>query len=143
MTLTLGFVAMCCSVSPTQSTEVSCGYEVQKDCLLERTTKHSCIQCAKSHEEDLIKAGCTEDQQVERLCRGAKPVVGGFDVVEYFSMEPTELGVLGTPEFTYNLTSPDADGSPRFTYQFWFSTQKNREKFAADPWKYAPKYGGF
>ena len=101
------------------------------------------MRCAKAHADDLQKAGCTEKEQIEQLCGGVKPVVGGFDVVQYFSLPPTAPGVLGSPEFTHNLTSPDADGSPRFTYNFWFATAENRDAFAANPWKYAPKNGGF
>ena len=121
----------------------TCGQAIQTYCLFDRATKQDCFRCAKAHEADLIKAGCTKDEQVRQLCTGVKPVIGGFDVVQFFSLHPTEPGVMGSPEFTHNLTSPDADGSPRFTYQFWFSTAGNRDAFAADPWKYAPKNGGF
>ena len=33
--------------------------------------------------------------------------------------------------------------TPLGDYEFWFSTAANRARFAADPWKFAPKYGGF
>jgi len=74
---------------------------------------------------------------------GAMPVIGGYDVVEYFSLAPNDTGVKGVPEYAHHLTSPDADGTARFTYEFWFSSLANKNKFAADPWKYAPKYGGW
>ena len=28
-------------------------------------------------------------------------------------------------------------------YEFWFQNEANRGRFALDPWRYAPKYGGF
>ena len=77
------------------------------------------------------------------MAMAGKPVIAGWDVVEYFSLNSSALGVQGSPEWAYNFTSPDADGSPRFTYEFWFTSEANKEKFIADPWKYAPKYGGF
>jgi YHS domain-containing protein len=43
------------------------------------------------------------------------------------------VAVPGKPEFAYNFNG----------YQFWFSTQDNRERFIQDPWKYAPAWGGF
>jgi hypothetical protein len=62
--------------------------------------------------------------------------------VQYFSLQPGDMGVLGSPAFAHNLTSPD-NGSPRFQYEFWFKNQANKDKFAVNPWKYAPKNGGF
>ena len=96
----------------------------------------------------------------------ADPVISGYDVVAYFGLNATDDGVQGLASFAHNFTSPDKDGSPRFTYEFWFANAANRDKFAADPWKYmqrdsnsrphesagslfasrcryAPKYGGF
>ena len=49
----------------------------------------------------------------------------------------------GSAVFAHNFTSPDKDGSPRFVHEFWFASAANRDKFAADPWKFAPKFGGF
>ena len=72
-----------------------------------------------------------------------KPVIAGFDVVEFWNLAPTDMGVKGSPDFAANLTSPDADGSPRFVHEFWFQNAANQEKFQADPWKYAPKFGGY
>merc|ERR1712216_897646 len=28
-------------------------------------------------------------------------------------------------------------------YEFWFQNEENRDVFAADPWSYAPAYGGY
>ena len=130
----------------------SCEYEIQKNCLFERvpaaaaSTPHAdlvtCGKCAEAHESDLEKV-CSNDQQVENFCASTKPVIGGYDVVQYFSLKSTDMGVLGSPQFAHNFTSPDIDGTPRFAHTFWFVNGENRDKFASDPWKYAPKNGGF
>jgi hypothetical protein len=80
---------------------------------------------------------------VSGAAAGLKPVVGGWDVVEYFSLPVTAMGVRGSQAFAANFTSPDKDGSPRFAHEFWFKDAANKAKFEGDPWKYAPKYGGF
>lgn len=110
--------------------------------MFERTDKEACLKCAKAHETDLRKA-CSTREEVEQFCGSTKPIIGGYDVVQYFSLQPTDMGVLGSPDFAYNFTSPDKDGSPRFTHEFWFVNEGNRDKFATDPWKYAPKNGGY
>jgi len=64
------------------------------------------------------------------------PVLLGFDVVQYHfipSYKDGGIAVRGLPEFAFNFNG----------YQFWFSTAKNRDLFLADPWKYAPAWGGF
>lgn len=43
------------------------------------------------------------------------------------------VAVRGSSEFAYNFQG----------YQFWFSSEKNRNLFIGDPWKYAPAWGGF
>lgn len=135
---------VCSSVSAD-----TCEDEIQRDCLFARvgsltnqTDRKSCLECAKAHEADLLKV-CNSTQQVEDFCQSPKPVLGGYDVVQYFSLNENDPGVMGSSEFTHTFTSPDKDGSPRFTHEFWFSAADNRDKFAADPWKYAPKNGGY
>jgi hypothetical protein len=108
--------------------------------MFNRTDKQACLTCAEAHENSTEMCS---NQQVDQFCGSTKPVLGGFDVVQYFSLQPTDMGVLGSPTWAYNFTSPDKDGSPRFTYEFWFVNEGNRDKFAADPWKYAPKNGGY
>lgn len=39
--------------------------------------------------------------------------------------------------YAFNLTSSGEQ------WQFWFSSAANMRAFAADPWKYAPAWGGF
>ena len=120
----------------------TCEEVIQMHCLNDRFTPQSCGACAEAHANDLRKV-CSSGRQIEQFCRSTKPVIGGFDVVEFFSLQPGAKGVLGRPDFAHNLTSQDKDGSPRFTYEFWFKNRENRDKFALDPWQYAPKNGGF
>jgi hypothetical protein len=120
----------------------TCEQTIQEDCLNDRTTWQACDHCAEAHQSNLRKACPGGSAQVERFCKSTKPVIGGFDVVQYFSLQPGDMGVMGKPEFKHNLTSDD-HGSPRFSYEFWFANEANRLKFALDPWKYAPKNGGF
>mmetsp|Transcript_15630 Transcript_15630/g.17375 ORF Transcript_15630/g.17375 Transcript_15630/m.17375 type:complete len:179 (-) Transcript_15630:27-563(-) len=61
------------------------------------------------------------------------PVLKGYDVVAYFSLKPDDNGIQGSKDLAFNFTG----------YEFWFSTPANMALFKANPWKYAPKYGGF
>ena len=78
---------------------------------------------------------------------GEKPVLGGYDMVAYF--RDAQNATLGMPEFNYTLKTQDCGfdktGSckDRFSYDFWFASAAHRDAFAADPWAFAPKYGGF
>jgi YHS domain-containing protein len=54
----------------------------------------------------------------------------GYDPVAYFEQEQP---IRGLPEHGYTYK-----GS-----KFLFASAKNQKKFAADPEKYAPQYGGF
>ena len=76
------------------------------------------------------------------------PVLGGYDVVEYQQLQPTDNGILGTSAFKFQLLTEDFsnDTSPKMeptNWTFHFKNQKNRNTFASDPWRYAPRYGGF
>jgi YHS domain-containing protein len=42
------------------------------------------------------------------------------------------------PEFGTSAVTATLNG-----YTFWFKSTANRDKFASDPWAYAPAYGGF
>lgn len=60
----------------------------------------------------------------------AEGAIGGYDAVAYFT--------LGTP----------TPGSPEFTHpwqgaQWRFASAANRDLFAADPERYAPRFGGY
>lgn len=63
------------------------------------------------------------------------PVLGGVDFVDLLESktEGTDKPDFGTSDFTSTLNS----------YTFHFKSQDNKGKFDADPWKYAPAYGGF
>ena len=76
------------------------------------------------------------------------PVVGGYDVVEFHNLQATDDGVLGSSAFTHDLLtedlSPDSSKKMKSTnWTFHFKNKANQELFAADPWAYAPRYGGF
>lgn len=61
------------------------------------------------------------------------PVLSGYDVVAYFSLDEGADGVQGTEEFTATYQE----------YTFYFSSQDNLNQFEANPSKYAPQWGGF
>lgn len=63
----------------------------------------------------------------------SKGAIRGADAVAYWNLEPGANAVLGSDEFTY-----------RWMGAVWkFASAENRDKFAADPQKYAPQYGGY
>ena len=64
-------------------------------------------------------------------------VMEGYDVVAYFSLSPTDDGVLGSAAYSTVLNTTTG------SYSFRFSSQDNLDKFQASPWSYAPLYGGF
>lgn len=66
------------------------------------------------------------------------PVMEGYDVVSYRSLSPGGKGVKGMA--TINSTVEVAGVG---TYDFYFSSSENKDLFDSDPWKFAPKYGGF
>lgn len=63
------------------------------------------------------------------------PVTGGIDYV-HLQEELTES--VDVPEQGDAQYTADLNG-----YTFWFKSAANVAKFEADPWKYAPAYGGF
>ena len=69
--------------------------------------------------------------------------MAGYDVVHYFGINYNSCNSRkGKKKFSYDLHSKDENNETR-VYQFWFATQSNLDKFSQDPWKYAPKFGGF
>lgn len=64
-----------------------------------------------------------------------RPLYIGVDVVAYFSLdeESEETHINGSSTFTSQLNG----------YTFWFSSDENQSLFEADPWKYAPMFGGY
>ena len=75
------------------------------------------------------------------------PVLFGYDVVEYFNLEAGAPGVLGSDAFAANITGQDLSNSTEkmtdTEYTFYFKSAANQQAFLNDPWRYAPKYGGF
>jgi hypothetical protein len=71
----------------------------------------------------------------------AAPVLEGYDMVS-FKPGAGVTGVMGKASIAYNLTSQD-NGVDRFVSEFWFSSEANKAAFVADPWTYAPRWGGF
>merc|ERR1711981_71689 len=73
-------------------------------------------------------------------CTGTNlPVLGGIDVVDFENLKESSWTAAG---------DPPTKGDSQFTgtlngYTFHFKSAANQAKFAADPWKYAPAWGGF
>jgi len=82
------------------------------------------------------------------VVQGSKPVLYGYDVVEYFSLDSSAQGVMGKEDFAADLLSTDKNtkATSQMTpsnFTFWFKNAANKATFEADPWKYAPQWGGF
>ena len=65
------------------------------------------------------------------------PVLSGYDVVAYHSLDAGSDAVAGSSEFT------ETYGNHGNKYTFYFSSQKNLELFKKDPSRYLPANGGF
>jgi len=69
----------------------------------------------------------------------AKPVLYGYDVVEYFHLDPSAAGVLGSDKYQANLTVTDESTNSTSkmltsNYTFYFKNEENKKAFQADPW---------
>ena len=58
------------------------------------------------------------------------------------------LAIRGYDPVAYHLQAQPAKGTPQFSYQWrgatWlFATAENRDRFQAEPERYAPQYGGY
>eukprot|EP00939_MAST-03C_sp_MAST-3C-sp1_P002402 g2402.t1 len=73
-----------------------------------------------------------------------EPVLYGYDMVSYFTKGSA---VKGVADNAYEFLTQDCGVNDicvdRFKSTFYFENQENLETFKKDPWKYAPKYGGF
>lgn len=67
------------------------------------------------------------------LSTTAGPVLGGADVVAYFSLDAGSAATAGSAALNATYGG----------YSFYFSTAANRALFDADPTAYAPQFGGF
>lgn len=60
-------------------------------------------------------------------------VMGGADVVAYFSLDEDDEGIMGKRSHSLEHQG----------YTFYFSNAENAETFKANPDKYIPAWGGF
>ncbi len=67
----------------------------------------------------------------------AGPVLSGYDLVAYFSLEEGADAVVGSED--YSTTYGDHGNE----YTFYFSSSENLALFEADPESYLPQNGGF
>mmetsp|Transcript_60335 Transcript_60335/g.143747 ORF Transcript_60335/g.143747 Transcript_60335/m.143747 type:complete len:306 (-) Transcript_60335:63-980(-) len=68
------------------------------------------------------------------------PVLGGMDVMSYhYSYLTGDAAMVtnGTAEYSFDLESSG------HIWTFWFSDEFNLLTFSQDPWRYAPRLGGF
>ncbi|MEX0368286.1 MAG: YHS domain-containing (seleno)protein [Ruegeria sp.] len=64
--------------------------------------------------------------------------VSGYDVVAYFDLDAKPVGQAQTPAVPGNANiTAEYNGAT-----FAFSSEENRDKFVADPARYAPQYDG-
>jgi YHS domain-containing protein len=61
------------------------------------------------------------------------PVLAGYDLVAYHSLQPEEDGIPGSPSFQTRYNG----------YLYYFVDQTNLDIFVANPEPYIPAYGGF
>jgi len=81
---------------------------------------------------------CAPGLQRSACCSNPNfPVLGGMDVVAMRTIRGGLPPLLGTLDF------PAALQTSAGKYVFLFATLENRDMFLADPWLYAPLYGGF
>ncbi|MEO1475303.1 MAG: YHS domain-containing (seleno)protein [Pseudomonadota bacterium] len=68
--------------------------------------------------------------------------IDGYDTVAYFDLDATALDDDGLP--TVSAVKGDPEFSAEYNGATWiFATAENRDKFQADPAKYAPAYNGY
>lgn len=86
-------------------------------------------------------ASCISWISESKCTDSATPVLGGVDVVNYFTAfkkadgtyDEDQVGIVGSSSFV----------SSYMGYQFHFVSEENKKLFEASPAKYAPQYGGF
>ena len=62
------------------------------------------------------------------------PVMAGYDLVAYHSLDADDDGIPGNPQFQTRHSNG---------YLYYFSSDENLQTFLGNPEKYLPKYGGF
>lgn len=63
----------------------------------------------------------------------SSPAIGGIDMVDLATKAANGVPSMGSAEFKTMLNG----------YSFYFLNAENRDAFNADPWNFAPAYGGF
>jgi YHS domain-containing protein len=82
----------------------------------------------------LIEAEIVEKSTDPNYCiETTAPVLGGYDVVAYFSLDEDDDAVLGSSDYSYQFNK----------YNFYFENEKNMKKFIKKPEDYLPRFGAF
>lgn len=99
--------------------------------------KSGAVHTAVSPSSISTKVAAVSEFTSSCLKPSSGPVLAGYDLVAYFSLEAGSDGVRGSEEYMHSLgSSPNA-------YTFYFASDENRALFAADPAAYLPQWGGF
>ena len=61
------------------------------------------------------------------------PIMAGYDLVAYHSLDPMDDGIPGNPAFQHRHEG----------YLYYFANQENLDEFKANPKPYLPAYGGY
>ena len=87
----------------------------------------------------LVSLACADAQSPLSNCSlQSLPVLGGIDVVEFETLTPdVSVPVFGVADFTSTLKNKAG------SWTFQFVNAENLKRFEADPWRYAPAWGGF
>jgi len=78
--------------------------------------------------------GCADGLEIQPCYDCIEGVVmGGADVVAYFSMRDGDRGILGSSDHKVEYRG----------YKFYFLSSENVDVFNSNPEKYMPAWGGF
>ena len=92
-------------------------------------------------------SGIFDPTETPELDSAVRPVMLGFDVVEYFSLDASDDGVKGSSQYSSTVTQDvsfkDAKDPINAEYTFYFKNAANKALFDANPSKYVPRWGGF
>ena len=92
-------------------------------------------------------SGIFDPTEIPTQDSGVRPVMLGFDVVEYFSLDASAEGVKGSSQYSSilhtDVSYKEAKEPINASYTFYFKNAANKALFDDNPWKYAPRWGGF
>ncbi|CAM9918728.1 unnamed protein product, partial [Heterosigma akashiwo] len=95
---------------------------------------HILIQLFSAPSDVASSSNNLRNSQTVGCGESAAPVIQGYDVVAYFDLpEDATEAVLGKEDYKANYHG----------YDFYFSTEENKQAFLGSPEKYVPKYGAF